>query len=64
MIAIIFAFLSTKGYFACFNGTSAGGFPWWINFFATVFMSIAVIATIASGIDYLYKGKDLFEEKN
>lgn len=63
VVAIFFALLSTKGYWACFNGTCAGGLPWWINFFATVFMTVAVIATIGSGIDYLYKGKDLFVDK-
>lgn len=62
VVAIFFALLSTKPYWACFNGTTAG-IPWWINFFATVFMTIAIIATIGSGIDYLYKGKDLFKDK-
>lgn len=62
VVAIFFAFLSTKPYWACFNGTTSG-IPWWINLFATVFMTIAIIATIGSGADYLYNGRDLFREK-
>ena len=62
MLAIILAFVDQNGFAQCFIG-GITGFAWWYNLVVTVLMSISVIATIFSGLDYILKGKDLFKEE-
>lgn len=74
MIAIILMFLTTKPYFAflfrakteqeaiassVLTYMTTGDFI--INILASIFMTVSVIATIVSGIDYLKGGKELFK---
>ncbi len=74
MIAIILMFLTTKPYFAfmfrakteqeaiassALTYMTTGDFI--INILASIFMTVSVIATIVSGIDYLKGGKELFK---
>ena len=61
MTAIILSFLDTSYYWACFNG-NLSGLSYWINLAATLTMTVSVIATIFSGINYIKDGKDLFKE--
>lgn len=58
MIAIILAYVDIGGFAECFMGTLQG-LPFWINILSTVMMSISVVATVFSGVDYLKNGKDL-----
>ena len=51
-----------NGFAQCFTGNLAGG-AWWYNFITTVLMSVSVIATIFSGVNYILNGKDLFKEE-
>lgn len=62
MLAIILAFIDQNGFAQCFIG-GITGFAWWYNLVVTILMSISVIATIFSGLDYILKGKDLFKEE-
>lgn len=62
MIAIILAFIDQNGFAQCFMG-GITGFAWWYNLIVTILMTISVIATIFSGLDYILKGKDLFKEE-
>lgn len=62
MIGVIFCYMDRGVFFECFKGTLTG-IPLVINFLATIFIIISVIATIFSGIDYLKNGKDLFKDK-
>ena len=75
MIAIILAFLDkfNFGDFIFRVGSEAeqlvssagiymNTFQYLINIFVTVFMTLSVIATIVSGIDYLKGGKDLLKD--
>ncbi len=64
MIAIIFALININGtnIFGNFVNGGLTGAELVINIITTVLLSISVIATIFSGWDYLYKGKDLFKE--
>lgn len=58
MIAIILAYVDIGGFAECFMG-NLQGVPFWINILSTVMMSISVVATVFSGVDYLKNGKDL-----
>ena len=58
MIAIILAYVDIGGFAECFMG-NLQGIPLWINILSTVMMSISVVATVFSGVDYLKNGKDL-----
>ena len=62
MLAIILAFVDQNGFAQCFIG-GITGFAWWYNLVVTILMTISVIATIFSGLDYILKGKDLFKEE-
>lgn len=64
MLAIILAFVDIHsfGEFVRYGYSfTKAGFV--INIINTVFMSLAVIATIFSGYDYLKNGKDFFNDK-
>ena len=62
MIAIIMAWLDVNGFGACFTqNLSQGAFIF--NLIATIMMIISVVATIASGIDYLKGAKNMLEDK-
>ncbi len=60
MIAIILAYIDIQPFAECFTG-SLHGFAFGLNLVATLFMILAVIATIFSGHDYLKNGKDLLK---
>lgn len=62
MLALILAFLDQNGFAQCFMG-GLTGFVWWYNFITTILISVSVVATVLSGIDYIAKGKDLFKEE-
>ena len=61
MLAIILAMLDLNGFGDCIS-SNLTGFQFVYNVISTILMSISVIATIFSGIDYLKNGKDLFKE--
>ena len=64
MIAIILAFVDVNGFAAFLNpAISLSGTALALNFVATGFMFISVIATIFSGWDYVKNGKDLLKDK-
>lgn len=60
MIGIIIAFIDVNSFGAIFAGNLTG-FPFVLNLCTTVLLSISVIATIFSGIDYLKGCKELFK---
>lgn len=62
MIALIFAFIDVGGFFTFVNGGLSGAHLV-INIITSVMMLISTIATIFSGIDYIWKGKSIFNEK-
>ena len=62
MLALTLALVDINGFAQCFTGNLAGG-AWWYNFITTVLMSVSVIATIFSGVNYILNGKDLFKEE-
>ena len=61
MIAIILAFIDVNGFFA-FANTELTGFSLILNVTASIIMSISVIATIFSGVQYIKEGKDLLKD--
>ena len=61
MIAIVLAFIDVNVYFESFKGT-LNGVPFVLNIFTTVFMTLSVIATVFSGMEYLKGGKELFKD--
>ena len=62
MVAIALLFIDANPFGAIFSGNLAGA-TFAFNLVTTVLMSISIIATIFSGIDYLKNGKDLFKDK-
>ena len=64
MVSIILVFLDGYSFADCFMkseiGMTTGAFVF--NIITTVMMSLSVIATIFSGIDYLKESKDLFKD--
>lgn len=64
MVSIILVFLDGYSFADCFMkaelGMTTGAFVF--NIITTVMMSLSVIATIFSGIDYLKDSKDLFKD--
>ena len=60
MIGITLAFIDVNSFGAIFTGNLAG-FPFVLNLCTTLLLSISVIATIFSGIDYLKGSKELFK---
>lgn len=61
MIALIFAFVDSYGFFAFVSG-GISGVALVINVITSVMMAISVLATVFSGWNYLSSGKDLFKE--
>ena len=64
MVSIILVFFDGYSFADCFMkaelGMTTGAFVF--NIITTVMMSLSVIATIFSGIDYLKDSKDLFKD--
>ena len=60
MIGLVVAFIDVNSFGAIFSG-NLNGVPFVINLVTTILLSISVIATIFSGIDYLKGSKDLFK---
>ena len=61
MIALIFAFVDIGGFFTFIKGGLSGAHLV-INIIASVMMAISTVATIFSGWDYVWKGRNLFKE--
>ena len=61
MIAIIFAFVSIGGFFDFIHGQMSGA-NLVINVITSVMMLVSVVATIFSGWDYIWKGRNLLKE--
>lgn len=61
MIALIFAFVDIGGFFTFINGGLSGAHLV-INIIASVMMAISTVATIFSGVDYVWKGRNLFSD--
>lgn len=61
MIGIALAFLD-KSAFGAFLTQNLTGFDYVLNLIVTIALSISVIATVISGIDYLKGSKELFKE--
>jgi len=62
MLAIILAFIDNNQFGAVFN-MNLTGYELVINILTTLMMSICVITTIFSGIDYIKDGKDLLKDR-
>lgn len=62
MLALIVALIDTNAFGAIFT-KSLSTYEFIINLFVTIMMSISVVATIASGIDYVKDGKELLRDK-
>lgn len=60
MLGLVVAFVDVNSFGAIFNG-KLSGLPFIINLISTGLLSISVLATIFSGIDYLKESKDLFK---
>ena len=60
MIGLIIAFVDVNSFGAIFS-ENLTGVSFIINLISTGFLSVSVIATIFSGIDYLKGSKELFE---
>lgn len=62
MLALILALVDMNPYFAILTGKITGG-AFLLNLVSSVLMTISVIATIFSGIDYIKGGKELIKDK-
>lgn len=62
MLGIIVAFIDANSFGAIFSENLSGG-AFALNLVSTVFLSVSVIATIFSGIDYLKGCKELFKDE-
>ncbi len=60
MIAIILAFVDSNAFAQCFSGTLRGA-DLILNIIVTIMMSIQIIATIFSGLDYLKGAKKIIK---
>ena len=60
MLGLVIAFVDVNAYGAIFSGELTGT-AFVVNLASTVLLSISVIATIFSGIDYLKGCKELFQ---
>lgn len=58
MIALIFAFIDIGGFFTFVNGEMSG-VHLVINIITSVMMLVSTIATIFSGVDYIWKGRKI-----
>lgn len=61
MIALIFAFVDVGGFFTFVSGGLTGGHLV-INIISSVMMAISTVATIFSGWNYVWGGRNLFKE--
>ena len=61
IIAILLAFMDVNAYAACITN-SLQGFSLALNIATTFMMSLAVVATVFSGWDYLKGSKELFKD--
>lgn len=61
MIALIFAFVDIGGFFTFVSGGLTGGHLV-INIISSVMMAISTVATIFSGWNYVWGGRNLFKE--
>ena len=61
MIALIFAFIDSNAFGACFKG-ELQGIALYLNGFVTIMMIVQTIATIFSGADYLKGAKELIKD--
>ena len=61
MIGIIIALIDMNSFGTCIFG-NLSGLSLAINIMSTLMLSISVIATIVSGIDYMKNGKDLLKD--
>ncbi len=61
MIGIIIALIDMNSFGTCIFG-NLSGWSLAINIMSTLMLSISVIATIVSGIDYMKNGKDLLKD--
>lgn len=62
MIALIFAFVDIGAFFSFING-ELSGVHLIINIVTSVMMLVSTIATIFSGIDYIWKGRKILSDK-
>ena len=63
MIALIFAFVEVGGFFTFVSGGLTGGHLV-INIISSVMMAISTVATIFSGWNYVWGGRNLFKESS
>ena len=63
MIALIFAFVDVGGFFTFVSGGLTGGYLV-INIISSVMMAISTVATIFSGWNYVWGGRNLFKESS
>ncbi len=61
MVALGFAIIDMNPYFKFVN-TNLVGTEWALNSIGSILMTISVIATIFSGIDYIKNGKEIFKD--
>ena len=60
MLGIVLAFIDVNSFGAIFSGNLTGG-AFVLNLFTTTLLSISVIATVFSGVNYLKGCKELFK---
>ena len=63
MISLIFAFVDVGGFFTFVSGGLTGGHLV-INIISSVMMAISTVATIFSGWNYVWGGRNLFKESS
>lgn len=63
MIALIFAFVDVGGFFTFVSGGLTGGHLV-INIISSIMMAISTVATIFSGWNYVWGGRNLFKESS
>ncbi len=61
MVGLAVAFIDQNAFGAIFTGSNLTGFAFVLNLITTGMLSISVIATIFSGVDYLKGSKELFK---
>lgn len=61
MIALIFAFIDIGAFFSFVNG-GLSGVHLVINIVTSVMMLVSTVATIFSGVDYIWKGRSVLSD--
>lgn len=61
MVGLILAFVDKNAFGAIFT-SNLTGFDFALNLIVTIILSISVVATIVSGVDYLKGSKELFKD--